>query len=84
VTITITAQVLPAASGTTVSNQGTISFDGDGNATNESTALTDDPTVVGAANPTSFNVPATAAIRPCLSSASSSCSDCWPEQDCWR
>jgi uncharacterized repeat protein (TIGR01451 family) len=66
VTITITAQILPAAAGSTVSNQGTISFDGDGNGTNESTALTDDPSVAGAANPTSFSVPATAAI-PALS-----------------
>ncbi|MEO7850894.1 MAG: hypothetical protein ABIR94_01400, partial [Rubrivivax sp.] len=38
--------------GGNLSNQGTIRFDADGNGTNESTALTDDPTVPGAANPT--------------------------------
>ncbi len=53
VTITITGQInrfdVP---GGTFSNQGTIRFDADGNGTNESTALTDDPSVPGAANPT--------------------------------
>ncbi len=53
VTITITGTInrfdVP---GGTFSNQGTIRFDADGNGTNESTALTDDPTVPGAANPT--------------------------------
>ncbi len=56
VTITITATILPAAAGQTVSNQGTISYDADGNGTNESTAQTDDPGVAGAANPTSIVV----------------------------
>jgi len=56
VTITITATILPAAAGQTVSNQGTIAFDADGNGTNESTAQTDDPGVAGAANPTSIVV----------------------------
>jgi hypothetical protein len=60
VTITITATILPAAAGTTVSNQGTISFDGDGNGTNESTAQTDDPGAGGAADPTSIVVPGSA------------------------
>jgi uncharacterized repeat protein (TIGR01451 family) len=52
VTITITATILPAAAGMTVSNQGTISYDSDGNNTNDATAQTDDPGVAGAANPT--------------------------------
>jgi uncharacterized repeat protein (TIGR01451 family) len=56
VTITITATILPAAAGTTVSNQGTVLFDADANGSNESTAPTDDPTVTGAANPTSIQV----------------------------
>ncbi|MBW8878419.1 MAG: DUF11 domain-containing protein [Acidobacteria bacterium] len=56
VTITITATILPAAAGKTVSNQGTIAFDGDANGTNESTAQTDDPGVAGAADPTSIQV----------------------------
>jgi large repetitive protein len=54
VTITITATVQTVVSGTVITNQGTISFDGDGNGTNESSAQTDDPAVAGAANPTSF------------------------------
>jgi uncharacterized repeat protein (TIGR01451 family) len=56
VTITITATILPAAAGMTVSNQGTISYDSDGNGTNDATAQTDDPTVAGAANPTTITV----------------------------
>jgi len=68
VTITITATVLPAAAGTTVSNSGTIAFDGDGNATNESSASTDDPGQGGAADPTSFLVaPAALSNVPALS-----------------
>jgi len=56
VTITITATVNTGTTGTTVSNQGTAAFDADGNGTNESTVLTDDPAVAGPANPTSFVV----------------------------
>jgi uncharacterized repeat protein (TIGR01451 family) len=56
VTITITATILPAAAGTTVSNQATISFDSDANGTNDSTAQTDDPAVAGTANPTAIQV----------------------------
>jgi len=55
VTITINANIAASASGT-ILNQGTIAFDADGNATNETTRLTDDPSVVGAANPTGFGV----------------------------
>ncbi len=54
VTITITATILPSAVGTTVTNQGTISYDADNNGTNEATAVTDDPGVAGGGNPTSF------------------------------
>ena len=56
VTITITATIHNLPDGTTVSNQGTISYDADGNGTNESTRLTDDPTIAGPSNPTNFNV----------------------------
>ncbi|HEV7508576.1 MAG TPA: IPTL-CTERM sorting domain-containing protein [Thermoanaerobaculia bacterium] len=66
VTITITATILPSAVGTTVSNQGTISFDADGNGSNESTAQTDDPGVAGAANSTNITVPGTVEV-PTLS-----------------
>lgn len=54
VTITITATVKNVAGGTVISNQGTISYDADGNGTNESSKLTDDPGVGGASDPTSF------------------------------
>jgi uncharacterized repeat protein (TIGR01451 family) len=57
VTVTITATIKPGTTGTTISNQGTILFDANVNGSNESTGLTDDPTVVGASNPTSFTVP---------------------------
>lgn len=69
VTITVTATILPTAAGTTVSNQGTIAFDGDGNGTNEASARTDDPGVPGAADPTQFSVSALApaAVVPALS-----------------
>ncbi len=67
VTITITATILPSAVGTTVSNQGTISFDSDGNGTNDATAQTDDPGVAGAANPTTFAVAGPPAQVPTLS-----------------
>jgi hypothetical protein len=66
VTITITATINANASGT-VSNQGTISFDSDGNGTNDATAQTTDPRVAGAANPTTFVVAAAVAMVPTLS-----------------
>ncbi len=65
VTITITATVNATASGP-VSNQGTVFFDADGNGTNESSVLTDDPSTPAANDPTTFQVDATAQI-PTLS-----------------
>ncbi len=56
VTITITATINPGTEGATISNQGTIAFDGDGNGTNESSAPTDDPAVGGQADPTDLVV----------------------------
>ena len=63
VTIVIDA-TLPfgIAAGTTIANQGAIAFDADGNGTNESNALTDDPGAGGAADPTTFVVGATVSI----------------------
>ena len=55
-----------AAAGSTVSNQANFAFDADGNGSNESTGVTDDPTVAGAGNATSFAAAAAAAI-PTLS-----------------
>jgi uncharacterized repeat protein (TIGR01451 family) len=66
VTITINAQVNTGFSGQTVSNQGTINYDADGNGTNETTVLTDDPAVGGADDPTVFVIPGVAEI-PTLS-----------------
>jgi hypothetical protein len=56
ITITITATINNVADGTGVSNQGTINYDSDGNGTNESSRMTDDPSVVGPSNPTNFTV----------------------------
>jgi uncharacterized repeat protein (TIGR01451 family) len=56
VTITINATVKTGTALQTVSNQGTASYDADGNGTNEASASTDDPGVAGAADPTSFKV----------------------------
>ena len=57
VTVTITASVVASATpGATVSNQGTVSFDSDGNGTNETQVPTDDPDLPGADDPTSFTV----------------------------
>ncbi|MEO8503302.1 MAG: S8 family serine peptidase [Acidobacteriota bacterium] len=56
VTITITATINAGTAGTTISNQGTISFDADGNGTNESTGSTDDPATIGLLDPTAFVV----------------------------
>jgi uncharacterized repeat protein (TIGR01451 family) len=60
VTITINATINATASGTIV-NQGTVSFDGDGNGTNESTAVTDDPSAGGGSDATIFSVAGTPA-----------------------
>ena len=54
VTITITALVNNGVGGQTISNQGTIFFDADGNGTNESSILTDDPGAPGVNDPTTF------------------------------
>ena len=54
---------------TTISNQGSISYDGNADGTNESSALTDDPGVGGADDPTDFVVVSTAmdffTLTPC-------------------
>lgn len=56
VTITITATINMGTSGQTISNQGTINYDADGNGTNEANRVTDDPSVGGADDPTRFTV----------------------------
>jgi uncharacterized repeat protein (TIGR01451 family) len=55
VTITIHATIQPRlALGATIANQATVSYDADGNGTNEAATLTDDPDKPGANDPTSF------------------------------
>jgi hypothetical protein len=57
VTITIQATIsTSAAPGSTITNQGTINYDADGNGTNEATAVTDDPGTGASADGTSFGV----------------------------
>ncbi len=66
VTITFTALVNNGTAGTTLCNQGTIFFDADGNGTNESSILTDDPGAGGVNDPTCFVVASIAQV-PTLS-----------------
>jgi uncharacterized repeat protein (TIGR01451 family) len=57
VTVTVHATVKAAtAGGTVVSNQGTVHYDGNGDGTNETSTLTDDPGLPGAADATVFSV----------------------------
>ncbi|HEV7667123.1 MAG TPA: hypothetical protein VGS22_01250 [Thermoanaerobaculia bacterium] len=56
VTITVTAKIQPGTAGNTICNQGQVAFDADGNGTNESGGLTDDPDLPGNADPCCFKV----------------------------
>jgi uncharacterized repeat protein (TIGR01451 family) len=56
VTITIPVTITALASGTTVSNQGTVNFDTTGDGSNDSSALSDDPATGAANDPTSIFV----------------------------
>ena len=58
VTITITAQINAGAEGQTVANQGTISYDLNGDGVNEATTYTDDPALGGQQDATAFDVAA--------------------------
>lgn len=55
-TITITATVNAGTQGSTISNQGSLAFDADGNGSNESSGVTDDPGLGGSSDPTAFVV----------------------------
>jgi uncharacterized repeat protein (TIGR01451 family) len=61
VTITITATINAGATGT-ISNQGSISYDSNGDGTNDTAGVTNDPGTPAANDPTSFGVTAGAAI----------------------
>ena len=52
VTITIEATIDPLVGDTTIVNQGTVNYDGDGNGSNESSTVTDDPSLPGGADGT--------------------------------
>ncbi|HEX4953669.1 MAG TPA: IPTL-CTERM sorting domain-containing protein [Thermoanaerobaculia bacterium] len=67
VTITIDATINAGTLGQTISNQGTINFDADGNGTNESTTSTDDPAAGGQLDPTDLIVGGNALEIPTLS-----------------
>jgi hypothetical protein len=54
VTITINATVNAGAAGQLISNQGTVSYDANGDGSNETNVLTDDPGVGGVSDPTVF------------------------------
>ncbi|MGE5232816.1 MAG: hypothetical protein ACM3OB_01805, partial [Acidobacteriota bacterium] len=57
VTITITATIqVGVTAGTVVSNQGAIAYDATSSGANSASALTDDPSLPGSADPTSFTV----------------------------
>jgi serine protease len=56
VTLTVDAMIKTGTSGQTVSNQGGILCDADGDGVNESSRLTDDPAVPGTEDPTVFQV----------------------------
>ena len=56
VTIGITATVNAGTQNQTISNQGSLSYDADIDGVNETSGVTDDPGVGGAADPTSFTV----------------------------
>ncbi|GAB3717709.1 hypothetical protein GCM10027592_60000 [Spirosoma flavus] len=73
VTITILATVNLGTNGQTISNQGSVSYDSDGNGTNEASGLTDDPSVGGASDPTTFVVscPTLTVTNPTIATATS-------------
>ncbi len=54
--ISVEALIDAGTAGQTLSNQGSFNYDGDGNGTNESAGVTDDPSVPGAADPTDIAV----------------------------
>ncbi len=58
VTIQITATINPGTAGTTIANQGQISYDGTGDGVNNATALTDWPLTAAPEDPTLLEVPA--------------------------
>ncbi|HEX3552919.1 MAG TPA: M36 family metallopeptidase [Thermoanaerobaculia bacterium] len=67
VTITITATVNPGTAGQTISNQGSFSFDSNGDGTNDTSGVTDDPATPAAGDPTAVDIVVPIAEVPTLS-----------------
>jgi uncharacterized repeat protein (TIGR01451 family) len=68
VTITIDATIHSGTFGATISNQGTLSFDSNGDLTNDASGVTNDPDTPAANDPTSFVAGASAVVQiPTLS-----------------
>ncbi len=65
VTITIQAFIKSGTTGTTIANSASVSFDSDGNGTNDTTRTSDDPSTSAPSDPTAFLV---AGSVPALSS----------------
>jgi uncharacterized repeat protein (TIGR01451 family) len=62
VTISIDATIDSGSAGQTLSNQGTVHYDSDGDGSNDASGLTDDPALPGASDPTDFVAIAPAAL----------------------
>lgn len=56
VVLSIEATILAGTQGATISNQGQIAYDSDGDGTNDAAAATDDPGLPGGSDPTAFVV----------------------------
>lgn len=67
VTITIQATIRASAVGQTVTNQATLAFDADGNGSNESSAVSDDPATVAGGDGTAIAVAQSVVEIPTLS-----------------
>jgi uncharacterized repeat protein (TIGR01451 family)/MYXO-CTERM domain-containing protein len=70
-TITVQANIKTGTEGTVISNQASVAYDADRNGTNESSGTSDDPSVGGANDPTSFMVPGAPLIATSTSLESS-------------
>ena len=64
VVVTISTLINQAGVGQNISNQASFAYDRDLNGSNETTGISDDPTVAGVADATTFSV-VTRSYRPC-------------------
>jgi uncharacterized repeat protein (TIGR01451 family) len=68
VTVTLSAAIDPAANGLVITNQANLSYDADGNGTNEAAGVSDDPTTTAPNDPTAFTAEVPIAVVPTLDS----------------